>query len=163
MTIGSNNVDDDRSLNSADYIDAKPNLPRGAAWENPTHRFKITSNEFSVFIRQASTNNDEGMGMEIEHSPLETIDKARKYRSLLSNGDRSTRSSLGRRSSLSNRLPIKYLDDSFVIKNINFERHSSEILRSLSNEDLHSSHHLETINGGENIILRVATFFYVSQ
>lgn len=159
MTIGSNNVDDDRSLNSADYIDAKPNLPRGTAWEYPAHRSKISSNEFSVFIRQASTNNDEGMGIEIEHSPLETIDNARKYRSMLSNGDRSTRSSVGRRSLLSTRLPIKYFDDSFVVKNINFERHSSEILRSLSNEDLYSSHHIETINGGENKVFCVLQFF----
>lgn len=149
MTIGSN-IEDDRSLNSADFIDVKPNLPKGAAWENPTQRCKIISNEISVFIRQASTNNYEGMGIEIEHSPLETIDSARKYRSLISNGDHSTRSSSGRRNSFSQRIPMKHLDDSFIIKNINFERHSSEILRSLSNEDLYSSHHLETINGGEH-------------
>jgi hypothetical protein len=151
VTMGSN-VDDDRSLNSADYIDIKANLPKGAAWE----RSKISHNEYPVFIRQASTNNYEGMGIEIEDSPLETIDNVRKYRSLLSNGDHSTRSR--KSSSSSSRLPIRYLDDSFIIKNINFERHSSEILRSLSNEDLHSSHHLETINGGEQCIIFV--FFY---
>lgn len=152
VTMGSN-VDDDRSLNSADYIDVKANLPKGAAWE----RSKISHNEYPVFIRQASTNNYEGMGIEIEDSPLETIDNARKFRSLLSNGDYSTRSR--KSSSSSSRLPIRYLDDSFIIKNINFERHSSEILRSLSNEDLHSSHHLETINGGEQYIIFVF-FFY---
>ena len=161
MTIGSN-IDDDRSLNSADYIDVKPNLPGGAAWENPTAQ---RSNDYPVYIRQASTNNYEGMGIEVEdYPPLETIDNARKYRSLLSNGDYSTsRSSLLRRkSSSSSRLPIKYLDDSFIIKNINFERHSSEILRSLSNEDLHSSHHLETINGGERtIVLPCCNFLFI--
>lgn len=159
MTIGSN-IDDDRSLNSADYIDAKPNL--GAAWENPTAQ---RSNDYPVYIRQASTNNYEGMGIEVEdYPPLETIDNARKYRSLLSNGDYSTsRSSLLRRkSSSSSRLPVKHLDDSFIIKNINFERHSSEILRSLSNEDLHSSHHLETINGGEHtIVLPCCNFLFI--
>ena len=46
-------------------------------------------------------------------------------------------------------IPFQSLDDSFVVRNINFERHSSEILRSLSNEDLYSSHHVETL-GGEN-------------
>ena len=149
MTIGSN-IDDERSLDSAQYVNIKPNLPKGAVWENPSQCPKISCSEHTVFIRQASTNNYEGMGIEVEDSPLETIDNARKYRSLLSNGDCSARSLTGRRSSSSSRIPIKCLDDSFIVKNINFERHSSEILRSLSNEDLYSSHHLETINGGEN-------------
>lgn len=46
-------------------------------------------------------------------------------------------------------LPVQALDDGFIVKNINFERHSSEILRSLSNEDLYSSHHLETVGGNQ--------------
>jgi len=52
---------------------------------------------------------------------------------------RSRRSSYNLRSDAP---PITSLDDGFIIKNIHFERHSSEILRSLSNEDF------GTINGG---------------
>eukprot|EP00584_Thalassiosira_punctigera_P004265 CAMPEP_0172531448 /NCGR_PEP_ID=MMETSP1067-20121228/4856_1 /TAXON_ID=265564 ORGANISM="Thalassiosira punctigera, Strain Tpunct2005C2" /NCGR_SAMPLE_ID=MMETSP1067 /ASSEMBLY_ACC=CAM_ASM_000444 /LENGTH=1630 /DNA_ID=CAMNT_0013315829 /DNA_START=141 /DNA_END=5033 /DNA_ORIENTATION=+ len=74
--------------------------------------------------------------------------------------DESLRSSPGRGLSLSGRSrrgsansrtdapPITSLDDSFVIKNIHFERHTSEILRSLSNEDLMSTCHLKTTDGG---------------
>eukprot|EP00956_Cyclotella_meneghiniana_P036120 scaffold121730_cov40-Cyclotella_meneghiniana.AAC.1 len=52
-------------------------------------------------------------------------------------------------SSMRSIIPFQLLDDSFIVRNIIFERHSSEILRSLSNEDLYLSHHAETL-GGEN-------------
>jgi len=63
----------------------------------------------------------------------------------LSQSGRSRRSSYNPRTGAP---PVTSLDDGFIIKNIHFERHSSEILRSLSNEDLVHSHRLERINGG---------------
>ena len=126
-------LDDSASLNSMDYMQVKPGRPNGAAWETP-----------KVVTREASFSNYEGMGIEIEE-PQVPIDNARKYRSMLSIGSfRSTKSSVSLRAKSP---PITSLDDGFIVKNIDFERHSSELLRSLSNEDLYSSHRLETING----------------
>jgi len=179
--------DDDGSLNSEDYVDAKPGH-RGAAWQSPLVSEKRPplhgrapsaasagggggekGGKPQLFLRQASCNNYEGMGIEIEELPLspegESIDNARKYKSLISTEsiDRSGHSF--RRSRSHQRSPsprslhsrnnsfmpqITSLDDSFIIKNIDFERHTSEILRSLSNEDLYTSHHLQTINGGSS-------------
>jgi len=169
---------DECSLNSEEYVDANPTLPTGAAWESPLvskrkkpplhSRGQSASTagaadegkpEHKVFIRTASKNSYEGMGIEIEEvlSPqeVEPIDKARKHRSMVSFSSRSQRSFLNnhsRNNSLAAVPPMmmQSLDDSFIIKNIDFERHSSEILRSLSNEDLYSSHHLETITGGSS-------------
>ncbi|KAL7541577.1 hypothetical protein ACHAXR_011041 [Thalassiosira sp. AJA248-18] len=170
--------DDEGSLNSEKIVDAKPTLPKGAAWESPRlvkgnkpplHGRNTSSSasgddgtgEHPVFIRQASVNNYEGMGIEVEELPQleESVDNARRYQSMVSVAslsdsmsmiDKSWRSA--KSSSSKSRIgpPIKALDDSFIIKNIDFERHSSEILRSLSNEDLYSSHHLETIYGGSS-------------
>ena len=162
-TMGAN-IDDDGSLNSVDIVAATPNLPKGAAWENPLRPARnhtsssdsVSCRELGVFIRQTSQSCYEGMGMEVEELPLDSIDNARKYQSMVS-ADYSTRSfrtrslSRQRSSSIPTLLPTKALDDSFTIINIDFERHSSEILRSLSNEDLYSSHRLQTINGGEII------------
>jgi len=149
ITMLTTDLDDDDSLNSEDYVDVKPNQPNGAAWQSPLRRPPRNpsssggaKDDQAVFIRQASTNNYEGEGMEVEESPVvESVDKARKYRSMLSGSSfKSSKSSSSSRSLLS-------LDDSFVIRSISLSRHTSEILRSLSNEDLYSSHHLETING----------------
>jgi hypothetical protein len=163
-TMGAN-IDDEGSLNSVDFVTANPNLPKGAAWEyslrpdrNPTSSSdSVSCRERGIFIRQASRNCYEGVGMEIEElHQLDSIDNARKYQSMVS-VDCSTRSfrtrsfSRQRSSSIPTLLPIKAFDDSFTIRNIDFERHSSEILRSLSNEDLYSSHHLQAVNGGEII------------
>lgn len=147
VTMLTTDLDDD-SLNSEDYVDVKPNQPNGAAWQSPLRPPRNpsssggTKDEQAVFIRQASTNNYEGEGMEVEESPVvESVDKARKYRSMLSGSSfKSSKSSSSSR-------PLLSLDDSFVIRNISISRHTLEILRSLSNEDLYSSHHLETING----------------
>eukprot|EP00585_Thalassiosira_rotula_P002602 CAMPEP_0196137864 /NCGR_PEP_ID=MMETSP0910-20130528/5705_1 /TAXON_ID=49265 /ORGANISM="Thalassiosira rotula, Strain GSO102" /LENGTH=1294 /DNA_ID=CAMNT_0041398381 /DNA_START=582 /DNA_END=4467 /DNA_ORIENTATION=+ len=184
---------DEGSLNSEDYVDAKP-AAQGAAWESPlvsrgekSTKPPLHGRGFSIsttategdgeeqahpkmYIRQASENNYDGIGIEIEEflPEVETIDNARKHRSLMSvaseysvgglsrsqsrNLDGSHRRRLSMSSSRGIVIPpmTQTLDDSFIIKNINFERHSSEILRSLSNEDLYSSHHLQTINGASS-------------
>ena len=151
LTMLTTDLDDEDSLNSEDYVDVKPNQPNGAAWQSPLRRpprnpptssVGGARNEQAVFIRQASTSNYEGVGMEVEESPVvESVDEARKYRSMLSG------SSFKSRKSSSSSRPLLSLDDSFVIRNISLSRHTLEILRSLSNDDLYSSHHLETING----------------
>ena len=145
------NIDDEGSLSSMDFVAANPNFPIRSLSTTDS----VSGRELGVFIRQASRNCYEGMGMEVEDVPqLDSIDNARKYRSMVSDYStrsfRSTRSlSRQRSSSIPANLPIETLDDSFIIKTIDFERHSSEILRSLSNEDLYSSHRLETIYAGE--------------
>lgn len=173
----------------------RPAATRGAAWESPLvstarkglrpplHGRGLSSSssaqaagadggvaEPKTFTRQASASNYEGVGIEVEEilSGVESIEHARKHRSLMSQASdysvgglshaRSQsrtldRSHCSQRSGLGIVIPApQTLDDGFIIKNIDFERYSSEILRSLSNEDLYSSHHLETINGGEMII-----------
>lgn len=116
-----------------------------AAWECPMATKESAAHH--VVLREASKNIYEGEGIEIENEPtVESVQKARKYRSLVSQGDYSAHSSRSRQSS--SILPIKSLDDSFIIRTVDFNRHSSEILRSLSNEDLYSSHNVQTINGG---------------
>ena len=156
MTMATADLDDSASLNSVDFVDAKPNRPNGAAWESPLNKPPrmpsssiSTGDDVPVFIRQASVNNYEGEGIEVEDSPqVESVDKARKYRSMISAS--SWKSGRSYNSFRANSPPIMSLDDSFIVRSINFERHSSEILRSLSNEDLYSSHHVETINGGSS-------------
>lgn len=135
------------ATNPTDESDLDESFDRNdqAAWECPVATKK--SSEHHVVLREASKNIYEGEGIEIENEPsVESVQKARKYRSLVSQSDYSTRSSRSRQSS--SILPIKSLDDSFIIRNVDFKRHSSEILRSLSNEDLYSSHNVQTINGG---------------
>ncbi|KAL9188442.1 hypothetical protein ACHAXT_006820 [Thalassiosira profunda] len=180
-------VDDDDSLNSADYVENRAGRPNGAAWQNPMmkpplhNRIKSSSSvaegEHAVFIRQASRNDFyEGAGIEIEESPVgpESLHDARRFRSMVSLGDsvhsrRSIRSRASRRSqgSFARSSSRKgsmigttmyvdtAMDDGFIVKEIDFERHTSEILRSLSNEDLPSSHHLETINGSSKAGSRI--------
>jgi len=114
-----------------------------AAWESPFAPKKDL--EHHVILREASSNIYQGEGIEVENEPsVESVEKARRYRSLLSR-DYSVNSFRSRQSSSD--LPIKSLDDSFIVRNVDFNRHSSEILRSLSNEDLYSSHNVQTING----------------
>ena len=114
-----------------------------ATWESPTTAKKGQTHH--VLLREASKNLYEGEGIEVENEPsVESIEKARKYRSLLTQSDYSRQSFRSRQSS---NLPIKSLDDSFIVRSIDFNRHSSEILRSLSNEDLYTSHNVQTING----------------
>ncbi|KAL3822905.1 hypothetical protein ACHAXA_010688 [Cyclostephanos tholiformis] len=151
-TMGTN-IDDEGSLNSVDFVAANPNIPIHSTSTTDS----VSGREFGVFIRQASRNCYEGMGMEVEDLPqLDSIDNARKYKSMVSvdysvHSSRSARSfSRQRSSSIPTNLPIVALDDSFIIKNIDIERRAAEILRSLSNEDLCSSHRLETINGGSS-------------
>jgi hypothetical protein len=60
-------------------------------------------------------------------------------------GDLSVHSTRSRQGSFG--LPVRSLDDSFIVRNVDFSRHSSEILRSLSNEDLYSSHNVQTVDG----------------
>ena len=116
----------------------------GAAWESPMSPKKDL--EHHVVLRQASRNIYQGEGIEVENEPsVESVEKARKYRSLVSQSEYSVHSSRSRQSSSS--FPIKSLDDSFIVRNVDFNRHSSEILRSLSNEDLYSSHNVQTVNG----------------
>jgi len=116
----------------------------GAAWESP---YATEKKEHHVVLREASKNTYEGEGIEVENEPsVESVKKARKYRSLVSQSEYSAHSFRSRQSS--SNLPIKSLDDSFIIRNVDFKRHSSEILRSLSNEDLYSSHNVQTVNGG---------------
>lgn len=115
-----------------------------AAWESPMATGKNIGHH--VVLREASKNNYEGEGIEVEDEPcVESVEKARKYRSLVSQSEYSVQSCRSSRSS--SNLPIKSLDDSFIVRNIDFKRHSSEILRSLSNEDLYSSHNVQTVNG----------------
>ena len=179
-TAALNINDDDISLNSEDYVESKKTLPKGAAWESPfasknkpplhdrsssfaslgTSGDNTGQKEHPVFIRQASCSNYEGIGVEIEELEVkESLDDARKLTSMISLSDYSVHSSMALGKSwrsvksstqLRNGPPIQSLDDSFIIKNIDFERHSSEILRSLSNEDLLTSHNLGTINGGSS-------------
>lgn len=120
------------------------NSGRGrAAWESP---MAPTKGEHHVLLRQASRNVYQGEGIEVEESPsLESVDKARKYRSMVSMGDLSVHSTRSRQGSFG--LPVRSLDDSFIVRNVDFNRHSSEILRSLSNEDLYSSHNVQTVDG----------------
>lgn len=169
-TIDTTNLtqdEDDNSLNSVDYVDAKPR--NGAAWESPlvskrppfprntssTSNTAAVEREHSVLLRQASRNDYEGIGIEIESSPHidESIENARKYKSMVSNSDsvRSlVRNTNNNNSSIWRNGAPMALDDSFIVKTIDFDRHSSEILRSLSNEDLYSSHNLQTINGASS-------------
>eukprot|EP00584_Thalassiosira_punctigera_P010002 CAMPEP_0172537994 /NCGR_PEP_ID=MMETSP1067-20121228/9486_1 /TAXON_ID=265564 ORGANISM="Thalassiosira punctigera, Strain Tpunct2005C2" /NCGR_SAMPLE_ID=MMETSP1067 /ASSEMBLY_ACC=CAM_ASM_000444 /LENGTH=1848 /DNA_ID=CAMNT_0013323403 /DNA_START=213 /DNA_END=5759 /DNA_ORIENTATION=+ len=123
--------------------------------------------EHPVFIHPTSkTQNYEGVGMEIEdyspaagrtvvipsaHEMAMQTNSREKCQCMISVIDDSARSRQGlqnlsaktsRSGSMFSRHappPIKSLDDSFIIKNIHFERHSSEILRSLSNEDMMST------------------------
>jgi hypothetical protein len=100
----------------------------------------------NILIRQASQNNYEGEGMEIDEFEYPvSLGSARNFKSMLSMGGGDSVVSSRSRSSRS--IPVQSLDDSFVVRNVNFERHSSEILRSLSNEDLYWSHHVETLGG----------------
>ncbi|KAL7472298.1 hypothetical protein ACHAXS_012638 [Conticribra weissflogii] len=141
---------------------------RGAAWTNPlaprrwlpprhngSSRLKSTSSSTSgnppIFIRQASKNDYEGEGMEIEAQDLvqvDSLDSARNFKSMVSMSEYSVVSTRSRVSNYSRGPPIQSLDDNFIIRNIDFERHTSEILRSLSNEDLYTSHNMETISTG---------------
>ncbi|KAL3793018.1 LOW QUALITY PROTEIN: hypothetical protein ACHAWO_008274 [Cyclotella atomus] len=95
----------------------------------------------TVLIRQALVNNYDGEGMEVDEieSAAVSLGNARNFKSMVSGCDCvvSGRS----RSSMRSIIPFQSLDDSFVVRNINFERHSSEILRSLSNEDLNNQLH----------------------
>lgn len=75
-----------------------------------------------------------------------SLGSARNFKSMLSLGGGDSVVSMRSRSSRS-MIPFQSLDDGFIVRNVNFERHSSEILRSLSNEDLYSSHNVETIGG----------------
>lgn len=148
--------------------DRKPSRPSGggAAWTSPltpkrwlpprhgghSRQSSSTKNEHPIFIRQASRNEYEGEGMEIEEQELlrlDSLDSARNFKSMVSMSDYSVVSTRSRVSTCSRGIPIKSLDDGFIIRNVNFERHASEILRSLSNEDLYTSHNVETITGGE--------------
>ena len=133
----------------------------GAAWASPflprmwlPHRYSSLSRQPSaasltgknILIRQASQNNYDGEGIEVDevdHSV--SLRSARNFKSILSMGGGDSVISIRSRSSRS--IPMHSLDDSFIVRNVDFERHSSEILRSLSNEDLYSSHHVETIGG----------------
>jgi len=119
-----------------------------AAWESPFAPKRDL--EHHVVLRKASSYMYQGEGIEVENEPsLESVEKARRYRSLVSQSDYSVNSFRSRQSS--SNLPIKSLDDSFIVRNVDFNRHSSEILRSLSNEDLYSSHCVQTIYGsGKN-------------
>ena len=134
----------------SESVDANQTFPSGAAWERPVlHKSSSGSGrELGVYIRQASMNFEyEGMGMEVEDVPQ--LHLARKYRSMISIDPSirgSVRSSRRDSSTSFSRPPLKSLDDSFIIKNIDFERHSSEILRSLSNLDLYSPHHRNDIS-----------------
>jgi len=63
-TTGTEIINDDDSLNSAEFVDARPNAPRGAAWESPRkppHNLSRSetsgSEDHPVFIRQASYSN----------------------------------------------------------------------------------------------------------
>jgi len=89
---------------------------------------------------------------EIESAAV-SLGNARNFKSMVSGCDSivSGRSL----SSMRSIIPFQLLDDSFVVRNINFERHSSEIWRSLSNEDLYSSHHVETLGGTTSSVARV--------
>mmetsp|Transcript_27212 Transcript_27212/g.57215 ORF Transcript_27212/g.57215 Transcript_27212/m.57215 type:complete len:1488 (+) Transcript_27212:97-4560(+) len=140
----------------------------GAAWTNPlaprrwlpprhngSTRQKSTSSSTSgtppLFIRQASKNDYEGEGMEIEEPDLvqvDSLDSARNFKSMVSMSEYSAVSTRSRVSNSSKGPAIQSLDDNFIIRNIDFERHTSEILRSLSNEDLYTSHNMDTISTG---------------
>lgn len=130
---------------------ASPFAPK--RWLPPRHRSSLSRQSSAasltgknILIRQASQNNYEGEGMEIDEVDLPvSLGSARNFKSMLSTGGGD--SVVSGRSRSSRSIPFQSLDDGFVVRNINFERHSSEILRSLSNEDLYSSHHVETLGG----------------
>lgn len=132
-------------FDSSESIDANQIFSSGVAWERPVLNKSSSGSgrELGVYIRQTSMNFEyEGMGMEVEDVPQ--LHLARKYRSMISIDPsirESSRSCRKDSSTSFSRPPLKSLDDSFIIKNIDFERHSSEILRSLSNLDLYSPHH----------------------
>ena len=72
MTMATADLDDSASLNSVDFVDAKPNRPNGAAWESPLNKPPrmpsssiSTGDDVPVFIRQASVNNYDGEGIEV--------------------------------------------------------------------------------------------------
>ena len=103
-----------------------------------------------VVIRNASNSQFyPGDGFEVEE--VVHLDSARKMKSMVSGvSDTSIFSSassrhLRRGSSVASH-HSRALDDGFIVRDIAFERHASEILRSLSNEDLYSYHNnLDTI------------------
>jgi hypothetical protein len=76
-----------------------------------------------------------------------SLGNARNFKSMLSIGGDSVLSTRSRSSFSRVVIPIQSLDDGFIVRNVDFERHSSEILRSLSNEDLYTSHNVETLGG----------------
>jgi len=107
----------------------------------------------NILIRQASKNNYEGEGMEIDEflDGSVSLGNARNFRSMLSIGGDSVVSTRSRSSFSRVAIPIQSLDDGFIVRNVDFERHSSEILRSLSNEDLYTSHNVETLGGSSSV------------
>jgi hypothetical protein len=129
---------------------ASPYAPK--RWLPPRHSLSRQSSAASltgknILIRQASQNNYDGEGMEIDEMDYSvSLGSARNFKSMLSLGGGDSVVSMRSRSSRS-MIPFQSLDDGFIVRNVNFERHSSEILRSLSNEDLYSSHNVETIGG----------------
>jgi hypothetical protein len=173
-TLGTEGMDDELSAYSfSEYDDSSRMVLRqrssGAAWASPfapkrwlPPRRSSLSRQSSaasltgknILIRQASQNNYEGEGMEIDEFEYPvSLGSARNFKSMLSMGGGDSVVSSRSRSSRS--IPVQSLDDSFVVRNVNFERHSSEILRSLSNEDLYWSHHVETLGGSANSVARV--------
>ena len=83
----------------------------------------------------------------LDNSLNMSLGNARNFKSMVSMGGGDSVVSTRSRSSSRLAIPFQSLDDGFIVRNVNFERHSSEILRSLSNEDLYSSHNVETIGG----------------
>lgn len=163
-TLGTE-MEDDSSANSYNddtYLPARQRSSNGAAWASPfaprRHLPPLSRFSFSrqssatsltgknILIRQASQNNYEGEGMEIDEIVPTSLGSARNFKSMLSNGGGDSVVS-GRSRSSRSMIPVQSLDDGFVVRNLNFERHSSEILRSLSNEDLYSMHNVETLGG----------------
>ena len=146
-TLGLDDDDDDEdSINSEN----PPKVLRCGLPPRPAQRGS-SGNVMPRGVVIRNTSNSQfypGDGFEVEE--VMHLDSARKMKSMVSASDMSVFSSASsrhlRRGSSAASRHSRALDDGFIVRDIAFERHASEILRSLSNEDLYDSHNnLETI------------------
>jgi len=150
-TLGFDDGDDDDDDEEEDSINSEkpPKVLRCRLPPRPAHRGSSCNVVPSrgVVIRNASNSQFyPGDGFEVEEVPH--LENARKMKSMVSDASVFSSASsrhLRRGSSAASHLS-RALDDGFIVRDIAFERHASEILRSLSNEDLYSSRtNLDTI------------------
>eukprot|EP00804_Cyclotella_cryptica_P028790 CCRYP_020146-RA/>CCRYP_020146-RA protein AED:0.07 eAED:0.07 QI:0/0.66/0.5/1/0.66/0.25/4/1062/882 len=139
-TLGTE-IDDDYSAHSFNESDNQKQRLRtfssGAAWASPfaPKRWQPPRPPLSrqssgtsltgrnILIRQASKNNYEGEGMEIDEliDGSMSLGSARNFKSMLSIGGDSVVSTRSRSSFSRVPIPIQSLDDGFIVRNLDFK------------------------------------------